>query len=377
MSQSSLLSFVAFFSVVALVLFGAHGFLYLSLRHFFELGDSAKRIILVVLAALSVSFIVSSIVAHYYNNVFTRGFYCLSAVWLGVLTNAVFIFALLWIVSSLVVLVYPALPLPVIGWGVLVLVTLSSAYGLYNAANPIVREDTVYIRNLPASWEGKSVLQLSDVHLGHIIRSEQARRIVEMTRDMDLAAVLIVGDLFDGMDGYLDGLVEPFNGFRSEYGTYFITGNHETYLGTGRTLDIVRKTNINIIDDVLVDLDGLQLVGLASPERGMRRDVAAVMKQIGYDRARPSIVLYHTPTEIDMFRPLGVSLQLAGHTHRGQLYPFNLITSRVFRGYDFGVYREGDHTLSVSSGVGTWGPPMRTNSRAEIVVLRLTGKGFE
>lgn len=233
----------------------------------------------------------------------------------------------------------------------------------------------MYIQNLPNEWEGKKIVQINDVHLGHIIRSDFAARIVEMINPIKPAAIMIVGDLFDGMDGHLEGLLNPFNNFQSEFGTFFITGNHETYLGTSKTLDIVRKTNIHIIDDTLVNLDGVQVIGIASPERGRRQNnVAATLERVGYDRSKPSILLYHTPTEIDTFRSAGISLQLAGHTHRGQIYPYNWITSLVYHGYDFGVYHEGNYTLSVSSGVGTWGPPMRTNSRSEIVVLTLRRK---
>ncbi len=147
------------------------------------------------------------------------------------------------------------------------MIVMSSVYGMINAANPIIREDTVYIQNLPNSWEGKKIVQINDVHLGHIIRSDFAKKIVGMTKDIkNLGAVFIVGDLFDGMDGHLEGLLGPFNGFRSEYGTYFITGNHETYLGTDKTLDIVKTTNIHIVDNTLVDVDGVQIIGVASPE---------------------------------------------------------------------------------------------------------------
>lgn len=115
-------------------------------------------------------------------------------------------------------------------------------------------------------------------------------------------------------------------------------------------------------------------MGIAYPGRGERQNISGILQGLAYDRTKPSILLYHAPTDIDTFRSLGVSLQLAGHTHRGQLYPYNLVTHHLFRGYDFGLYQEGDYTLSVSSGVGTWGPPLRTNSHAEVVVLTLKRK---
>lgn len=261
------LSFITFLSVISVTLFGSHAFLYFSLRHFFVMGEGTKQIIVFSLVALSLSFLVSSILAHWYDTLFTRGFYYLSASWLGVLSNAFFIFAICWIVSGIFPILHIHIPLFYTGSVAIITLVLSSAYGLYNAANPIIREDTVYIENLPNNWEGKKIIQINDVHLGHIIRSDFAKQIVDMTMGINPAAVFIVGDLFDGMDGHLEGLLGPFNGFQSEYGTYFITGNHETYLGTQKTLDIVKKTNIQIIDNKLVNLDGVQLIGIASPER--------------------------------------------------------------------------------------------------------------
>jgi hypothetical protein len=300
------------------------------------------------------SFILSSTLAHWYDTIFTRGFYTFSAVWTGVLSNAFFILAFLWIVSSIFLAFHFPHSLSIVGWIGIIIVTLLSVYGLIQAARPMMREETIYIQNLPKEWEGKKIVQMTDIHLGHIIRSDFARKIVDMSNATNPAMVLIVGDMLDGMDGHLDGLLEPFSGLHSQYGTYFVTGNHETYLGVSHTLDIVKKTNIQIIDNLLVNLGGLQLIGIASPERGQKQDVAEILKKVGFNSMKPSVLLYHAPIDRDIFRSLGISLQLAGHTHRGQLYPYNLITNLVYEGYDFGVYNEGDYTLSVSSGVGTW-----------------------
>lgn len=130
--------------------------------------------------------------AHWYDNIFTRGLYYFSTVWLGVLSNAFFIFAILWIISSLLSLIYFPLPLFAIGWAGIVMIIFSSVYGIVNAANPVIREETVYIQNLPTKWEGKKIVQLSDVHLGHIIRSDFARKIVGMVNTKNLAAVFIM-----------------------------------------------------------------------------------------------------------------------------------------------------------------------------------------
>lgn len=118
---------------------------------------------------------------------------------------------------------------------------------------------------------------------------------------------------------------------------------------------MLKDTPLQIIDDTLLNLNGLQLIGVGwGGDRGGHRDLKTIFAHLGYDRTLPSVFLYHAPTEIDVAKSLGVSLQLTGHTHRGQLYPYNLITRAIFKGYDYGLYREGGYTLSASSGVGTW-----------------------
>jgi len=114
--MSSIFQFLAFLSSFSIVLFGSHAFLYLAVRHFFDLGDTARRIAMFTLAFLSVSFFLASTVAHAYDNILTRGFYYLSAVWLGVLTNAFFIFAILWIIEKLLVSAHVSVSLAAVGW---------------------------------------------------------------------------------------------------------------------------------------------------------------------------------------------------------------------------------------------------------------------
>lgn len=112
----SILQFLAFFGSFSVILFGSHAFLYVAVRHFFDLGDSARRIAVIVLSLLSISFVVASTLAHWYDNIFTRGLYYLSAVWLGVLSNAFFVFAILWIVERILVLLHISISALAMGW---------------------------------------------------------------------------------------------------------------------------------------------------------------------------------------------------------------------------------------------------------------------
>jgi hypothetical protein len=171
-----------------------------------------------------------------------------------------------------------------------------------------------------------------------------------------------------------------------------VTGNHEVYAGLRRCLDIVSRTNIRLLYNEVVEVDGLYLMGVAYPGiqnpaeiRGLdslanaaSAPAACILLfhtptdiRSGYGRDRPTATYFKPDTSFALNRELGVSLQLSGHTHKGQLFPFSLVTNWIYSGYDYGLHREGGFALYTSSGVGTWGPPMRTGTPPEIVAITL------
>jgi uncharacterized protein len=137
----------------------------------------------------------------------------------------------------------------------------------------------------------------------------------------------------------------------------------------------LRRTKVRVLADEMVTPGGLQIIGIAYPDRGESKDIGAAIRSVrGFDPGKASVLLYHSPVNIPGIKATGVRLQLSGHTHRGQLFPFQFITSRVYGKYDHGLNVEGDFAIYTSTGTGTWGPRMRTNSRSEIAIIRLEPK---
>jgi hypothetical protein len=185
-------------------------------------------------------------------------------------------------------------------------------------------------------------------------------------------AVFITGDLFDGMDGNFDNVSDALNQIQAPDGIYFVTGNHETYFGLDKVNKILAQTKIKVLNDDVVDVKGLQIIGTLFPGDGQSRDIETVIKNNpNYVFGKPTILLHHAPTEIDQAKRLGVNLQLSGHTHKGQIFPFGYVTKLIYRGYDYGLHTEGDYNIYTTNGVGTWGPPMRTGNTPEIVDITL------
>ncbi|MFZ2187205.1 MAG: metallophosphoesterase [Candidatus Moraniibacteriota bacterium] len=371
--MNTIVQVAAFLLLGVVILFGAHFFVYVSLVRFFAVTASAsKYLIASLLVFLSVSFIFSSIIAHAYENIATRTAYFLSGFWLGFLVNVVLACTALWLIlwagRSLGFAPNKAL------WGAVFigLAFLVSLYGVWHALHPEVKHIIVRIPGIPDIWKGQTIVQLSDVHLGHVYQGDFLRGIVAQVNALHPKLVVITGDLFDGMDGRLDFLVQPFNTISAENGVFFVTGNHETYLGVEKAFTALQDTQVTILHDEVRDIDGLRLIGISFPARGEEKDIIATL---GFLRdqylGRPNVLLYHAPTRIAEVAQSGVNLMLSGHTHQGQQFPFSSITHLVHKGYDYGLYPIGEFTLYTTSGAGTWGPTMRIGTRSEIVAITI------
>ncbi|MGD1158583.1 MAG: metallophosphoesterase [Terriglobia bacterium] len=362
------------FILIALsILFLAHYFLYYSLVHFFGIAAPPRRTVLaVVLLLLPVSFIASSFLSHWTDNLFSRAFYFCSSLWLGVGLTLITAFALAWAAWG-ATRIFVHSPGPAwFGLAAVALACLYSAYGVWNAYHPRTENLTVHIKNLPPTWRGRKLVQLSDLHLGHILGASFLARLVAMANAENPDVVFITGDLFDGADGHLEELVAPLNGLRAPLGIYFVTGNHETFLGVERAYAALRTTPARILADERVMIDGLQVIGISYPERGHSKDFAQVIARLpGFDPTLPSILLYHSPAHIAEAKAAGISLQLSGHAHHGQIFPIQFISRLIYGRYYYGLHVEGDYTLYASSGAGTWGPTMRTGNHPEIAVIHL------
>ena len=237
----------------------------------------------------------------------------------------------------------------------------------------------ISIKNLPAVWKGKIIVQLSDIHLGQIHGVGDLQNLAAQSNAQNPDLILITGDLFDGMDGELNNFVKPLNSLRAKRGVFFVTGNHETYLGLDKTLAVLKQTRIKILNNETVNLEGLQIVGINYAEREeaggssgkLARKTNFINASKGFDRTKPGILMHHTPINLEQAKAAGIALQLSGHTHKGQLWPFGLITRLIYGKYHYGLHAMGDFQIYTTNGAGTWGPPLRTGNTPEIPVFRL------
>lgn len=367
-----------FLSVFLAMVFAGHFFIYYSAKKFFGLenNDQRKKQLGVVLFFGAVSFALATALAHWSRNTITREFYLLAGLWLGLALNLDIAFGFGWILVGAGKIFKKKLNLKIIGGLAVAAAIIFSGYGVWSAYHPQIKEIKVGIKNLPDTWQGKKAVHISDIHLGHVFGKDFLQETVDKINVINPEIVFITGDLFDGMDGRnLDEEVLPLNNLKAPAGTYFVTGNHETYFGLERTYDTLSATKVRTLKDESAALEGLQIVGISFPEGSEMRDVKEAIGEIeNFNFEEPSILLYHSPFEAGQAKQAGIDLMLSGHTHAGQMFPFNVLTKIIFRGDDYGLHENGDFTIYTSSGLGTWGPTMRTFARPEIVVITFENK---
>jgi predicted MPP superfamily phosphohydrolase len=368
--------FVLFFALSLLIVGFCGWFTYFSItRAFFNKSFSGKFFVAALVFGIVFSFFVASFLSRFYENSFVRYFYFISAVLLGVWVLAFFALILGWLFFGVFKVAGLFISLRTIVSLALVIAIIYSGYNLWNAFYNIkVSNIDVSIKNLPEYWVGKKIVQISDVHLGNIVQVDFLNKIVDLVNRQNADLIFITGDLFDGMDGDLSRFIEPLLRLKSNLGIFFVSGNHELYLGLDKALDIINKTRIQFIDSKIVHINGLQIIGIGYGQDMVAQDIKKIVtSNPDFISSAPTILLYHIPlpSQIKAAKEIGVNLYLAGHTHVGQILPFKLITHLIYKGYDFGLHKEGDFYQYTSSGVGTWGPPFRSGNNPEIVVISL------
>lgn len=364
---------IVFLAVAIGVLFGFQYFLYFSATRLLRIDSwRVRRTLLCALLFLLAGVVGSMFLQRRVDADWSRAVAGTFQLSMAVGLNLALAFLLAWAVVGVTRLAGARVSRAALGWCAVVLAVLASGYGIWNALNPRVRHVTVRMKDLPPAWHGQTIAQITDLHLGFSVGRRFAEEVVAMVNAERPAAVVITGDLFDGADTALNGLADALNGLQAPKGVYFVTGNHETYVGLSLVREALRGTRVRMLDDEMATLDGLQVVGIAYPDRMASKDLGAAIRSVpGFDPARASVLLWHSPVQIPAVKAAGIRLQLSGHTHRGQLFPFQFITRRVYGPYDYGLTQEDGFAIYTSPGTGTWGPRMRTTARAEITVVRL------
>jgi predicted MPP superfamily phosphohydrolase len=258
------------------------------------------------------------------------------------------------------------------------------AYAVRSATGPAeVTEVPVKLERLPAALSGLTIAQITDLHVGPSIREREVRRVVEQVNALRPDVVAVTGDLVDGSVRDLGRAVAHLGRLEARHGVFFVTGNHEYYSGAESWIAELRRLGVRVLRNERVAIGepgaSIDLAGIndwaagrfgASEAPDLERALA------GRDPDRALVLLAHQPRGVGEAVRAGVELQISGHTHGGQIVPFNLLVGAVYP-YVKGLYEhvEDGRTgrVFVSRGTGYWGPPLRLGSPPEIAKIVLTG----
>jgi len=246
-----------------------------------------------------------------------------------------------------------------------------------------VKRIEIVLDRLPAAADGMRIVQLCDMHVGGLLGKGFVEEVVHTTNRLAPDVIAVVGDLVDGSVEHLRPAIAPLGNLRARFGTFFVTGNHEYYSssGAGAWMAELERIGMRVLRNQRVSVGSLEagfdMAGVPDhsagrfPGEGPGQNVAQAMA--GRDPRRAVVLLAHQPLAVHESIRHGVDLQLSGHTHGGQIWPWGALV-RLQQPYVRGLHRIEETQLYVSCGTGFWGPPMRLGAPAEITEIVLRSK---
>ncbi len=367
-----MLAFALFLFVFQILLVFVHLAVYATAAMAFGIGGPVFAAIFIV---LSVTFVSASLLARFRSGRFVDWYYTAAAYWFG-LVHYLFVGAVaFFFVTHLLYTEHYYVPPAVIGGILFGALFLLNLYGTWESGRVQVTRVNVALPDLPASWRGKSIVFMSDLHLGNVWRQGFVAKIADKVNALHPEAVFIGGDVYDAGRCNPAKIIEPFRTIAAPQGVYFVMGNHEYFFPQIEAgLAALRDVGVRILNNEKVDLGGIAFVGVDDLATHRRADFEKVLQKIGIDPHVPNVLIKHEPSHLAVARDQGVALGLFGHTHHGQIFPMNFLTARIYRSFDYGLKRIGNMQVYTSSGAGTWGPPLRLGTKSEIVCITLQRK---
>jgi len=366
--KDSVRGFVVFVAILMSVYGLAHLYIWWRLLKPLELTGATLRFVQIAFLVLFVSFPLIHFWFRHENGWLVAAANWFSSVWMGMVVY----FVLVTLASDLLRLVlFRHVPDgPMVSGIVASIAVVIAIYGLIEARRVGVMELRVRVPNLTSDLR---VVQIADVHMGLVVRGERLEQIVNKVNSLQPDLIVITGDLVDAEALHMEDMIPLLQRLKARHGVFAVTGNHEFFAGVGKVEAFLKKAGVTLLRNRAISIDGLQLIGLDDPVAPRFTGQPPLPITGIMERGKPTVLLLHTPvTTLKQLKALGIHLQLSGHTHQGQLWPFNYIVKMIYKQTPYGLFSDGDATIYVSRGVGTWGPPMRVGAPPEITLLTLT-----
>lgn len=264
------------------------------------------------------------------------------------------------------------------GVGIASVATALTAYGYYEARRrPAIVEVTVPISDLPTEIDGFRIVQITDIHAGLTVKRDFVETIAEQVRELNADLIAFTGDLADGSVPHLRAHVAPLADLSAPFGKFFVTGNHEYYSGAEPWVEEVKRLGFDVLlnEHRVLEKGAARMVlaGVTDHSGGQFIPSHASSPEAALANAPTShakILLAHQPKSVREAARVGFDLQISGHTHGGQFFPWNYAAA-LDQPFIAGLHKHQSMWIYVSKGTGYWGPPVRIGARSEITVITL------
>ncbi len=368
---------------------GVHLYLFAKIKGAFHPGAAANSILIIFLLFMILAPIIVRMCERYGYDTLASIMSYTGYIWMGVLF-LFFVSSLLLDIYHLLIhagallsrsnLSYLVLPSSYAFLLPLIISLAINAYGYFEAKDIKTEMITIASPKIPEAAGRIRIVQISDVHIGIIVRGERLKQIVEEVRKAQPDILVSTGDLVDGQIDSLTDHLMLLRDIHPRYGKFAITGNHEFYAGLDQALDFTWHAGFVVLREGGVNVAGLiNIAGVDDPTvdaLGLPKKISETELLSGLDHQRFTVLLKHRPV-IEKDSIGHFDLQLSGHTHNGQIFPFNFIVRRFYPLITGYFNMPNDAHLYVSRGTGTWGPPIRFLSPPEITVIDLIHKKTE
>ncbi len=380
------INFITFFTIVFTIYGLANYYIFIRCWQAIPQNSRWRILYLVVFIFLALSYIIGRILEKIWLSTLSDIFVWIGSFWLA----AFFYFLLIVVILDLARLFNHYLHfIPLITQNyqkakqITILISIGIVFitiilGHINAITPRIRTLNLSIKK-KANLNKINIVVASDIHLGTIIGRKRFCKIVDKINELKPDLVLLPGDIVDEdlAPVIRENLGDALKHIKSKFGVYAITGNHEYIGGVEMATKYLEEHGIIVLRDGVINInDSVYLVGredrsIKQFTGKQRKSLADLMGQI--EKNYPLILMDHQPFQLEEVEQNGIDLQLSGHTHHGQLWPINFITKAIYE-KSWGYLKKGKTHIYISSGVGTWGPPVRTGNRPEIINMILNFK---
>ncbi|EOR27278.1 metallophosphoesterase [Clostridium sartagoforme AAU1] len=335
----------------------------------------------IIFWVLALSYIISMFLNKFISPNLTNFLYLIGSYWMGLLMYTLLTFPIIGIINIIIskshlsnnltdkYYIYQTILIAL----VFIIIT---TIGSFNAKNSYVTSFDIDI-DKPSFKEPVNVIMVSDIHLGNIVKNKKLSNMVKEINDLNPDIVIIAGDIIDSdIKPFLNtNMGREFSKIKSTYGTYATLGNHDLMTkAETQIVKILEENSVKVLrDESILINDSIYIIGRddITINRFSENDRASLLDLThNLDKSKALIVIDHNPKYINESLNANIDLQLSGHTHKGQIAPGNLVTNKMFE-IDYGYLKKDNLNVVVSSGYGTWGPPIRIGSRSEIVQMNL------